>query len=101
MCPCFPCAPTRHVLFRNGKGAMLRAATRGGLTVIKPIRMLRLALQSPKALNDAKASKRVSNKRIVTRASRGNIRLQRGEYATAEELEERYERVKSFNFEER
>ncbi len=69
--------------------------------MIKPIRMLCLALQRSKAVNDTKAWKRVSNKRIVARASRGNIRLRRGEYATAEELEERYERVKSFNFEER
>ena len=69
--------------------------------MIKPMRALRLALQSPKAVNSAEASKRASNRKIVARASRGNIRLQRGEYATAEELKERYERVKSFNFEER
>ena len=62
------------------------------------MRFIRLALHNPKITNRTEEDRRLADRRIVSRLSSGNIRLQRGEYVTREDLEEQYERVKSFNF---
>ena len=62
------------------------------------MRFIRLTLHSPKVTTRTEEDRRLADRRIVRRLSRGNIRLQRGEYVTREEIEEQYERVKSFNF---
>ena len=64
------------------------------------MRLLRLALHSPKVTTRTEEDRRLADRRVVSRLSRGDIRLQRGEYVTREEIEEQYERVKSFNFDE-
>ena len=64
------------------------------------MRFIRLTLHSPKVVTRTEADRRLADRRVVSRLSRGNIRLQRGEYVTREEIEEQYERVKSFNFDE-
>lgn len=62
------------------------------------MRFIRLALHSPKVTTRTEEDRRLADRRIVSRLSHGNIRLQRGEYVTREEIEEQYERVKSFDF---
>ena len=62
------------------------------------MRFIRLVLHSPKVTTRTEEDKRLADRRIVSRLSSGNIRLQRGEYVTREDIEEQYERVKSFNF---
>ena len=62
------------------------------------MRFIRLTLHSPKVTTRTEEDRRLADRRIVSRLSHGNIRLQRGEYVTREEIEEQYERVKSFNF---
>lgn len=62
------------------------------------MRFIRLALHSPKVTTRTEGDRRLVDRRIVSRLSSGNIRLQRGEYVTREDIEEQYERVKSFNF---
>ena len=62
------------------------------------MRFIRLVLHSPKVTTRTAEDKRLADRRIVSRLSSGNIRLQRGEYVTREDIEEQYERVKSFNF---
>ena len=62
------------------------------------MRLIRLALHSPKVVTRTEEDRRLADRRVVRRLSRGDIRLQRGEYITREEIEEQYERVKSFNF---
>lgn len=68
---------------------------------MNPVKYVRLALRSPtgRSRSRSEASRRSSDKRIVSLLSRGNIRLQRGEYATRDDIEEQYERVRSFQFE--
>ena len=61
-------------------------------------RFIRLTLHSPKLVTRTEEDRRLADRRVVSRLSRGDIRLQRGEYVTREEIEEQYERVKSFNF---
>ena len=63
-------------------------------------RFIRLTLHSPKVVTRTEEDRRLADRRVVRRLSRGDIRLQRGEYVTREEIEEQYERVKSFNFDE-
>lgn len=62
------------------------------------MRLIRLALHSPKVTTRTEEDRRLADRRIVSRLSSGNIRLQRGEYVTREDIEEQYERVKSFDF---
>ena len=62
------------------------------------MRLIRLTLHSPKVTTRTEEDRRLADRRVVRRLSRGDIRLQRGEYITREEIEEQYERVKSFNF---
>lgn len=64
------------------------------------MRFIRLSLHSPKVTTRTEEDRRLADRRIVRRLSRGDIRLQRGEYVTREDIEEQYERVKSFNFDE-
>ena len=62
------------------------------------MRFIRLALHSPKVTTRTEEDRRLADRRVVSRLSSGNVRLQRGEYVTREDIEEQYERVKSFNF---
>lgn len=64
------------------------------------MRFIRLALHSPKVTTRTEEDRRLADRRIVRRLSSGDIRLQRGEYVTREDIEEQYERVKSFNFDD-
>ena len=64
------------------------------------MRFIRLALHSPKVTTRTEEDRHLADRRIVSRLSSGNIRLQRGEYVTRKDIEEQYERVKSFNFDE-
>lgn len=64
------------------------------------MRFIRLALHSPKVTTRTEEDRRLADRRIVSLLSSGDIRLQRGEYVTREDIEEQYERVKSFNFDE-
>lgn len=64
------------------------------------MRFIRLALHSPKVTTRTEEDRRLADRRIVSLLSSGGIRLQRGEYVTREDIEEQYERVKSFNFDE-
>ena len=64
------------------------------------MRFIQLALHSPKVTTRSEEGKREAVRRIVMRRSRGNIRLQRGKYATRKDLDERYERVKALNFDD-
>lgn len=65
------------------------------------VRFIRLALYSPKTeMRNREEEEALADRRIVSRLSRGNIRLQRGQYVTRSQIEEQYERVKSLRFEE-
>lgn len=43
-------------------------------------------------------SPRLRKKLIVTRLSRGNVSLQSGRYVTEQEITERYNKIKKFDF---
>ena len=45
-------------------------------------------------------SRRQIAKRVVRRVSTGNVRLQRGEFATKEDLDRQYERVVALSFDD-
>ena len=47
---------------------------------------------------DSGARQRQSEQRSVSRVATGNIRLQRGEYSTREDINREYEQVKSADF---
>ena len=64
------------------------------------MRFIRLTLHSPKVTTRTEEDRRLADRRIVSLLSSGDIRLQRGEYVTREDIEEQYERVKSFNFDD-
>ena len=83
------------------------------------IRAIRLALYNPELAALSEEAKRESDvlhnsdpttrneedrrkadRHIVMRLSSGNIRLQRGEYVTKEDLDKQYERVKALNFDD-
>ena len=67
------------------------------------LRRLRLALHSPVAPSqskEAEEARRGAAKQVVSRVARGNIRLQRGEYATRADIDAEYERIKGFKFED-
>jgi len=71
---------------------ILTMATMGSMKK-RLIRSLRLAFRTPAVPSSSDESRRESDRRIVSRVSSGNIRLQRGEYVTRADLEEQYERV--------
>ena len=58
---------------------------------------IRLAFWSPKLPEDPEKAKRESVRRIVSRLARGNVRLQRGQYVTREELEEQRKKAASYD----
>ncbi len=62
---------------------------------------IRFAFRRPASpLSDTEFAKleRDIDKSIVTRLSTGNIRLQRGEYLTEEDVAKEYERIKDLKF---
>ena len=58
---------------------------------------IRLAFWRPKLPEDPEKAKRESVRRIVSRLARGNVRLQRGQYVTREELEEQRKKAASYD----
>lgn len=58
---------------------------------------IRLAFWRPKLPEDPEKAKRESARRIVSRLARGNVRLQRGQYVTREELEEQRKKAASYD----
>ena len=66
-----------------------------GMNILNAIR---LALWSPKLPGDPEKAKRESVRRIVRRLTRGNVRLQQGQYVTKEDLEERRKKVATYDF---
>ena len=60
----------------------------------------RLATRRPGtgSSGEHRLSREASQRRIVAEHSRGNIRLQRGEYVTQGELAKQYERLKGHDF---
>jgi len=61
---------------------------------------LGLTMRAPTVPSDVRKTMKESDKRVVSRASHGSIRLQRGEYSTQEDIDEQYERVKSLLFDD-
>ena len=59
---------------------------------------IRLAFWRPKLPEDPEKAKRESVRRIVSRLTRGNARLRRGQYLTREDLDERRKKVASYDF---
>lgn len=45
-------------------------------------------------------SRREAERRVVSRFATGNIRLQRGEYSTREDIDRVYEKIKSASFQD-
>ena len=68
--------------------------------MIRILRFIRLALRSPGAVKQTEGGGDRISRNIVKRFSHGNIRLQRGEYVTKKQIKERYERIKSFDFDQ-
>ena len=67
------------------------------------MRRLRLAFHSPlwpSRSREAVDARNGAVKQVVIRVARGNIRLQRGEFDTAADIEAQYERIKGFEFED-
>ena len=58
---------------------------------------IRLAFWSPKLPEDPEKAKRESVRRIVSRLARGNVRLQRGQYVTREELDKQRKKAASYD----
>ena len=66
--------------------------------MIRVLQFIQLSLRSPRAVKQREVGGDRILRNIVKRFSHGNIRLQRGEYVTKKQIKERYERIKSFNF---
>ena len=69
--------------------------------ITEAIRFLQMAFYSTgthRTEQEVEDAKSKSDLAIVSRLSSGNIRLQRGKYATREDLEKQYERVRTLTF---
>ena len=66
------------------------------------IKSARLAFRAPAALPlpPSAESRRQTSEKIVRSLARGNIRLQRGDYVTKEDIDREYERIKSYQFDD-
>ena len=63
------------------------------------IEAMRVAFRAPaQPPPQTEESKQHLDRRVVKRLASGNIRLQRGEYSTREDIDREYERVKSHTF---
>ncbi len=61
--------------------------------------MLIATFRAPRPLwSSTEESKRTSAKRVVRHAATGNVRLQLGNFATKEDLDQQYERVTTYRF---
>ena len=66
------------------------------------VHYIRSAIQrGPSLPVDDEVNRKNSERRTVSRVASGNIRLQRGEYLTREDIDRKYENVKSCEFNER
>lgn len=61
------------------------------------LRFIQLSLWIP-TIPSSESRKEEIAKKVVRRFSHGNIRLQRGEFCTEDDIKERYDRIKSFDF---
>ena len=65
------------------------------------LRILIAAFRAPKPVQSStEESKRTIAKGVVRRAATGNVRLQLGNFVTKEDLDQQYERVKSYRFDD-
>ena len=64
------------------------------------VKTIKLALLSPSLPDNPGKVMRESDRRIVRRFARGNIRLQLGKFSTRKDLDERRRRAKSYDFSE-
>ena len=64
------------------------------------MKSVRIAFRSPRGpdFQMSDDSERAIARRVVSKISTGNVRLQRGQYTTKEDIDREYERVKSHNF---
>lgn len=62
------------------------------------LRAIALAFSRPSLPENPEETGRESDRRIVSRFARGNIRLQQGKFSTREELDERRRQVKAYDF---
>ena len=61
--------------------------------------MLIAAFRAPRPIRSStEESKRTIAKSVVRRAATGNVRLQLGNFVTKEDLDQQYERVTSYRF---
>ena len=64
------------------------------------VKAIKLALLSPSLPENPEKAMRESDRRIVRRFARGNIRLQMGKFSTRKDLDERRRQAKSYDFSE-
>ena len=63
-------------------------------------RVIELVFSGPAAPGNAKAVERESDRRIVSRLSTGNVRLQMGLFSTREDIDEERKKARSYNFDD-
>ncbi len=68
------------------------------MSVLSAIRFAFRRPSAPLSATEIQRIEREIDRRIVIRFSTGNIRLQRGEYVTEEDIEKEYERIKRLKF---
>ena len=64
------------------------------------VRAIKLAFSAPAAPGNAKALEREIDRRIVSRLSTGNVRLQMGLFSTREDIDEERKKARSYNFDD-
>lgn len=65
------------------------------------LRILIAAFRAPKSIESStEESKRAIARGVVRRVATGNVRLQLGNFATKEDLDRQYERVKRYSFDD-
>ena len=62
------------------------------------LRAIKLAMWAPPLPPDPEPARRRLARRLVKRFASGNVRLQQGKYATRRDIDERLEKVKSYDF---
>lgn len=62
------------------------------------IESIQLAFSWPGSVPDVKANERFIIGKVIRRFSHGNVRLQRGDFSTKEDIDQEYEKIKSLNF---
>ena len=68
------------------------------MSILSAIRFAFRRPSSPLSADEFDKLEREIDRNVVIRFSTGNIRLQRGEYSTEEDVDREYEQVKSLKF---